>query len=107
MRRKLIAAVVALVVVVGAVAASRVHVVEQWALYTSTGPNQPLRLFLDPFPAKKYCQYDADQVVHDGGRAECRSRVSFTLDRGPSDQLLWTFITEWGALCGTPQVADD
>jgi hypothetical protein len=108
MVRRSIAVVAAALALVAGVATTRtVHVVEQWALYTSNGPNQPLRLFLDPFPAKKYCQYDADQVVHDGGRAECRSRVSLTLDRRPADQLVWTFVTEWAKLCGTPQVADD
>ena len=98
---------VALVLLTGGVLASNVHRVEQWALYTSSGPKYPLRLFLEPFPAKKYCDYDAEQVVRDGGRAECRSRVSYTLDRGPSDRLVWTFISEWNALCGLPRVADD
>lgn len=104
MRVRIAAALVTLVVVTAAVLASRVHRVEQWALYTSSGPKYPLRLFLEPFPAKTYCDYDAKQVERDGGRAECRRRVSYTLDRGPSDRLVWTFISEWAALCGTPKV---
>lgn len=100
MRRMGIAAIVVLVLAASVLVASRVHIVEQWALYTSSGPNQPLRLFLDPFPAKRYCQYDADAVVHSGGRAQCRKRIRLALDRRASDQLLWTFITEWDALCG-------
>lgn len=102
MRRTITALGVVLLVGLAAFTTTRVHVVEQWALYTSNGPSQPLRLFLEPFPAQRYCQYDADQVTHHGGRAQCRSRVSLTLDDGPSNRLLWTFITEWGALCGSP-----
>jgi len=106
MLRKRLAIVVALLALsVGAVIASRVQAVEQWGLYTSSGPTQPLSLFLEPFPMEKFCKDEAVAVVRDGGRAECRRRLSFTLDRRPADQLLWEFVTEWAQLCGPPQVA--
>ena len=104
-RKRFIVAVALLALTSGAVIASRVQVVEQWALYTSSGPKQPVRLFLDPFPSEKFCEDDAVAVVHDGGRAECRKRFSFTLDRGPADRLLFEFVTEWGKICGPRQVA--
>jgi hypothetical protein len=101
-----VVALLALLALIGGIAvASRVQTVEQWALYTSSGPKQPVRLFLEPFPTQKYCQYDAVAVVRDGGRAECRKRISFTLDRGPADKLLWEFVTQWAQLCGPRQVA--
>ena len=86
MLRKRVAIVVALLTLSAGVAvASQVQVVEQWGLYTSSGPKQPLRLFLEPFPMEKFCKDDAAAVVRDGGRAECRKRVSYTLDRKPAD----------------------
>jgi hypothetical protein len=106
MFRKRLAIIVALLALVaGAVIASRVQVVEQWALYTSSGPTQPVRLFLDPFPTEKFCEYDAVAVVRDGGRAECRKRISFTLDRRSADRLFWEFVTHWAQICGPRRVA--
>ncbi len=106
MRRKRFIVVVALLALSAGVAvASKVQVVEQWALYTSSDPKQPLRLFLDPFPAERFCEDDAVAVEHEGGRAECRKRLSFTLDRRPADRLFWEFVTEWGQICGPRRVA--
>jgi len=84
---------------------SQVQVVDQWALYTASGPNEPLRLFLEPFPMENFCHDDAVAIVRNGGRAECRKRVNVTLDRRPADKLLWEFVAEWAHVCG-PQVAD-
>jgi len=106
MARGCIVAIAAVAVLVGAtILTSRVQRVEQWALYTSSGPAQPLRLFLEPFPVKKFCDDEAVAVVRDGGRAECRKKISFTLDRRAADHLFWEFVTEWAQLCGPSQVA--
>jgi hypothetical protein len=94
-RTSCIVVVALLVLTAGAAIASRVQVVEQWALYTSGDPKQPLRLFLEPFPAERFCKDDAVAVVRDGGRAACRKRLSFTLDRAPADRLLWEFVARW------------
>ena len=106
MLRKRVAIVVAvLTLTAGAGLASQVQVVEQWALYTSSGPKVPVSLFLEPFPMKKFCEDEAAAVVRDGGRAERRKRLSFTLNRDPADRLFWEFVTEWGQICGPRRVA--
>ncbi|MGB6985026.1 MAG: hypothetical protein WBD74_03520 [Candidatus Aquilonibacter sp.] len=105
LRKRFVVVIALLALSAGAAIASRVQVVEQWALYTSSDPKQPVRLFLEPFPSDKFCEDDAVAVVHDGGHAECRKRLSYTLDRGPADRLLWEFLTEWGHICGPRRVA--
>ena len=105
LRKRFIFVAVLLALSAGAAIASRVQVVEQWALYTSSDAKQPLRLFLEPFPAETFCKDDAVAIVRDGGHAECRKRLSFTLDRGPADRLFWEFVTEWVEIRGPRRVA--
>jgi hypothetical protein len=95
-----IAAFVALVTLVACVS-TRVELVDRWNLYAASGPGQPYRLFLGPFPDARTCQAESAAIARTGGLAHCSDRLVLSLDRSREDQLVWEFVaTPWRKLCG-------